>query len=405
MNIDRAQFLEDGYIILRNVIPPDQLDELRAAYEIMVGYQKTICAEQRGPDDPPGGAWEASAQNSVNLGELSHRIDSRTAAAVEFWLHENMQGVSSKLLGVEDAGVTEMSMLCNPVHDHGTADHRGWHRDFYPPHCAPLQGYIDDIVENGPRYIQWNLPLYDDEVLWVVPGSHIRLNTDAEDEQLNRDERVPLRGGVQTHLKAGDGVAYILPLLHWGSIYDAKMRRTIHGGFSEFTYYDELVSVEHISANSRDTFMRWDRRGKTTMRHAESVLRAVIEKDADGYHAGLEKLHPGRGKKGKRQSTIYLSKTAKRIWQLKSPDFDNLPSLERSWARHLHPITMYWGEPLADRFSSEEAEILWERFKPVDDALQSPQEQWSPGFQGGPTRYFFNEIPEGLTVDSFIAGW
>ena len=198
MKVNRDQFLEDGYIILRNAIPPDQLDELRAAYEIMVERQKIIWARQRKPDDPPGGAWETNSQPRLLLDSIGDQIDAQTATTVEFWLHGGIQNVSSELLGVEDAAVTEMMLMCSPVRDHGTANHRGWHRHFYPPNCAPLQGYVDDIIENGPRYVQWNLPLYDDDVLWVVPGSHNRFNTAEENEQLIKAPCVPLHSGVQT---------------------------------------------------------------------------------------------------------------------------------------------------------------------------------------------------------------
>ena len=181
MHVDRDRFLEEGYLILRNVIPPDELDELRASYEIMVERQREIWARERNPDDPPGGAWDTSAQPRLNLDSLVDQIDAQTAKTVEIWLHENTQGVSSNLLGLEDAAVTEMMLMCSPSRDHGAANHRGWHRDFYPPRCAPLQGYAEDIIENGPRYVQWNIPLYDDDVLWVVPGSHNRFNTEQED--------------------------------------------------------------------------------------------------------------------------------------------------------------------------------------------------------------------------------
>ena len=83
MDVDRDQFLEEGYIVLRDVFSQDRLHDLRADYEIIVNHQKAICAEQRLPTDPPGGAWETSAQNCVNLGELSSRIDPATAPAVE----------------------------------------------------------------------------------------------------------------------------------------------------------------------------------------------------------------------------------------------------------------------------------------------------------------------------------
>ncbi len=402
MEFSRDQFLEDGYVILRGVIPPQQLEGLRRAHEVLVERQKVIWARERGPDDPPGGVWETHAQPRLNLGALADQIDSLTIGAVEIWLHENMQGVSSRLLGVEDAAVTEMMVMCNPVRDHETAGHRGWHRDFYPPHTAPLQGYADDFLENGPRYVQWNLPLYDDNVLWVVPGSHARLNTAEENAALNSDARTPVPGAVQTHLAAGDGVAYILPLLHWGSRYNARMRRTIHGGFAEYTTQKDLPFVEHLSPASQAAFKRWNERSSKTFEHIEEALRAVVDGDGTAYKAALERLHPGRGEKGRLLSTIFLSKSAKRIHQLKSPDFDSLPEQEQVWATSIHPMTLQWGKPLADRFSDQEAGILWTRFKFVDDLLQDEEVQWVPGFQGDETHYYFDQVPADLSVEAFL---
>ena len=245
MRVNRDQFLEEGYVILRHVIPPEMLDAVRTACEKMVDRQRAIWAREREPDAPAGGVWETAAQPRLHLQTMGDQVDAETALAVEIWLHENLQGVSSELLGLEDAAVTETMMMCNPVRDHGPAK---WHRDFYPPYCAPLQSYADDILENGPRYVQWNIPLYDDNVLWVVPQSHIRRNTEEENRQIAKDARAPLANGVQTHLNAGDGVAYILPILHWGSNYSTKLRRTIHGGFADFSHYPDLSYLKHLSS-------------------------------------------------------------------------------------------------------------------------------------------------------------
>ncbi len=405
MKINRDQFLEEGYMIVRQVIPPRKLADLRRAYELLVERQKSIWARERGPDDPPGGVWETSAQPRLMLSGRADQIDAQTASAVEIWLHENMQGVSSQLLGVEDACVTEMMLMCNPVRDHDTDDHRGWHRDFYPPHAAPLQGYTDDILENGPRYVQWNLPLYDDNVLWVVPGSHNRFNTPEENATMDEDARKPLPGAIQTHLAAGDGAVYILPLLHWGSRYNAKMRRTIHGGFSEFTHYSDLSYLEHLSPASQATFKRWNQRSDQTLDQIEGALRAVINADGGAYQAGLERLHPGRGEKARLLSTIFLSKSAKCIHHLKSHCFDSLPAQEQGWATSIHPMTLQWGKPLADRFTAQESDILWARFKYVDDLLQGEEDQWTPGFQGERSRYYFEQVPAELSVDGFLASF
>jgi len=397
MDVNRQQFLEDGYVILRQVIPPDQLDSLRHSYEIMVDRQRAIWAQE----DPPDGVWGRAAQPRLNLTSLADQIDESTASTIEIWLHENTQGASSQLLGVEDAAVTEMMLMCSPVSDHGPAR---WHRDFAPAHSSPVMGYAEDILDNGPRYVQWNLSLYDDDVLWVVPGSHVRCLTSDENAQLERDAQAPLSSGVQTHLKAGDGVAYILPILHWASNYSTRMRRTIHGGFSMFTHYPNLSYLKQLSPQARETFGRWVKRSDDTMTRTEIALRAALEADGAAYQQALQDLHPESGSMAMRQSTILLSKSAKRIQDLKRPA-SGVSEEELSYATGIHPMTMQWGQPMADRFSVAEAGRLWERFRWVDDRLRGDQEATCPGFQGGPTSYFFNDVPAELTVDNFIAQW
>ena len=404
MQLNRDQFLEEGYLILRNVVPPDELDELRASYEILVERQKAIWVRERKPGDPPGGEWETQKQPRLllNLSPLVDLIDEGSIKAVEFWLHENTQGVSSELMGVPDAAFTEMMCMCSPVRDHGPAR---WHRDIHPTDTAPLEGYLMDIIENGPRYVQWNIPLYDDDVLWVVPGSHVRINTEEENRQLLADPCVPLPGGVQTHLKAGDGVVYITPILHWGSNYSPKLRRTIHGGFSNFTHYPNLSFTQYLSPSDRATIERWAQRSAQKKDFTESALRAAIEKDAAAYQAELEKLHPGRGEKGKMLTTVFLSKAAYFINLVKHPDLEGVPDDLRSRGMRPHPSSMNWGVDFADRFSDVEATALWERFKTLDAKLQADEEHFAPSFQSGPMRYYFNEMPADFDVEDFIASW
>ena len=402
MKVNRDEFLEQGYIILREVIPQDELERLRRSHEILVERQRAVWARERGPNDPPGGVWKSGAQPRLSVGTMGAEHDEQTAGAIEFWTHENIQGASSELLAEADVPVTEMLLMCNPVRDRGPA---AWHRDFYPPLNAPLQAYADDILETGPRYVQWNLALYDDDVLYVVPGSHIRPNTDEENESIRRNPRAPVPGCMQTHLAAGDGVAYILPILHWGSNYSTKRRRTMHGGFARLTHYSDLSWLPYLSASAQETFTRWHRRSEGYIEDAVAALRAVLDKDGVAYHTALDKLHPGRGTHGVLKSTICFSKTAKHIYNQRCRDAASLTEAERRGFSQLHPMTMQWGESLGARFSPQEAECLWHRFKPVDDAMRCEEEQSLPGFQGGPTHYRFDDVPDDLTVEGWMAGW
>ena len=404
MKVNRTQFIEEGYLVLREVVPPEELDALRESYELMVSRQREIWARERAPNDPPGGVWETSPQPRLQLGRdpLAGLVDEKTASTVEIWAHENMQGASSELLGEEDAGVTEMMLMCSPVKDCGPA---AWHRDHHPIDTAPLQGYIDDIVETGPRYVQWNLSLYDDSVLWVLPGSHLRANSDAENQQLLADPKIPLPGAVQTHLNAGDGVVYILPILHWGSNYSKKMRRAIHGGFSNHTHYEVFDYINYLSPAVQDKFHRWNERSDEMQVWTENALRAVIDKRPDAYRAALEKLHPDRGEKGKMLSTVFLCKAACFVAVAHSCDLSDIPDDLKNRGKGFHAITLNWGPPFAERFTKEDAATMWERFKPLDALLKTDEEQYLPGFQSGPMHYYFNEMPTNFGVADFIKTW
>ena len=402
--LNRDRFLEEGYLIVKEAVPRSRLEEVRAAYEKLVDRQREIWKAERREGDPPGGRWETSSQPRLALPKppLVQRIDGETAPAVEVWLEENIHGVSTELLGVSDSVVTEMLMMCSPVKDHGPAE---WHRDLHPIDTAPLQGYIDDILEAGPRYVQWNIPLYDDSVLWVIPGSHLRLNTSEENRLLSQDSHRPLPNGVQTHLEAGDGVVYIMPILHWGSNYSTRLRRTVHGGFTTHTTITDFSFVDHLSSDAAIAFKRWEAKTDEKMHQTESALRAVLTGDAAAYLEALARLYPGRGEKGRMLSTVFLCKAALAIRLTKHPPSPEVPE---DLARRLaggHSTTLNWGRAFADRFSASEAESLWQRFKRLDALLQSEHEQFVPGFQSGPMSYHFNDMPRDFTTSDFVASW
>ena len=137
----------------------------------------------------------------------------------------------------------------------------------------------------------------------------------------------------------------------------------------------------------------------------EAALRAILKKDAEAYHEAVEELQPGAGEKGKMVLAIYLSKAAYHLHILKSPDFDKLPPEVRRRASSPHSISINWGPQFADRFSKEEADLLWQRFEVLDAKLQAEEELFVPGFQSGPMRYFFEEEPSNFEVEDFIASW
>ena len=412
MQVNRQQFLEQGYLVLREVIPSDRLSQLRADFEVLVERQKRIWAQERGPDDPPGGDWETRPQ--PRLVSYNRLIDAATTSTVEVWLQENTLGVSRQLLSVPAAAsVAGMMLMCSPVRDHGPAR---WHRDVHPIDMAPLSGLQQDLVENGPKYVQWNIPLYDDDVLWVVPGSHKRLNTETEDRELLDDPRRALTSGIPVELNAGDAVVYVNYMLHWGSAYSPKIRRTIHGGHSIFPYYPDISFTEFLAPDACAAFTQWDKRSAELQDWTEAGLRAALNGDAGAYETALGALQPDVGEDGKMVLSIYLCKAALHIQVVKhhnsaagngaSPDpLAGISEDLRSRALRPHPISINWGPQFADRFTVDEAAALHKRFATLDSKLKAEQEHFAPSFQSSPMRYFFNEMPADFTLKDFIASW
>ena len=89
MKVDPQDLLEKGYVIIPPAIAPERLEGLRASFEKLVDRQRSIWAQERQPDDPPGGAWETSAQPRLRINHMGDEQDEQTASTLELWLHES----------------------------------------------------------------------------------------------------------------------------------------------------------------------------------------------------------------------------------------------------------------------------------------------------------------------------
>ncbi|MBM3264075.1 MAG: phytanoyl-CoA dioxygenase family protein [candidate division Zixibacteria bacterium] len=394
MRVNPQQLLDDGYIVLRQVVPPDQLEPLRTSFEDMIDRQRVIWAQNRRPEDPPGGNWETSPQPRLAFETL---VTPDTANTVEFCLHENTMGISRQIMRAEVASITGFMFMCSPTTDRGPAS---WHRDIHPIDQAPLGGLEADLLANAPGYLQWNIPLYDDAVLWVVPGSHRRPNTKAENQSLSEDPRKLVPGGIPVELKAGDGVVYTNTILHWGSNYSAKHRRTIHLGYRSFggpvfpyvnRFYRDRPFTACLSPQAQAAFEDFARLYYAEADVIEATYRSILAKDVDGFLTHLAVLHPGE-----KQRIVCLILLSKLVYKMKFHTHKNRPGYGGDWS---------YDEDLLPRFTPEELDLLWQRFVPLDARLQADTEQYTPGFQSGAMRYYFEEMPAGLDVEEFVTSW
>ncbi len=385
----RDQLLERGYVIIPRTIPPARLDGLRATFEVLLWRQFDQWQRERDAT----GEWPASYFARQPRVLIQSVVDASTAEAVELCLHDGTLGVSRRLMQAPHASPTLMSLMCNPSHDHGPDR---WHRDIRPSALAPLAGLQHDARANGPAYVQWNIPLYDDAVLWVVPGSHWRVNTDEENRILACDPSVPLPGGIPVELEAGDAVVYLNTMLHWGSDYSTRLRRTVHLGYRAFgagiyphahAFNWDRAFTRNLSAATRRQFERFFELHALERRTIESVLRAALERDADQFRHHLAVLHPGV--EGRIVALVLLSKLVLRLASLAQTD-DAGFDLRKD---------------IADAFTAEEIETIADRFAALDAALRTETDQCVPGFQNGSSLYAFNDMPEGFGVDECIASW
>ena len=407
MQVDPQQLVDNGFIIMKECVPSYQLDELRNSFEELVERQKSIWASDRNPTDPPGGFWGISAQPRLSFSTL---IDSTTANAIEFCLHENTLGVSSQVMRDSKTVLKYITMMCNPVRDHGPA---GWHWDIEPYRDGPLCGLQADMRANGIGTVQWNIAMYEDDVLWIVPGSHIRPNTETENQQLLDNPRAPIEGSIPVKLEAGDGVVYSNAILHWGSNYSAKLRRTIHLAFRPFNgskySYRPYINwnsdfVKHLSPWTQKTFEGFSSQVREEFDTVGWTFRAVVDKDVQGFLDGLATLHPVEEQR--MVCVMLLTKLAYKVHILNRPDVSQLSDASARAGAIAWPLdSLYLLEEIAQQFSVNESDTLWSRFVPMENRLKSDEDQYIPGFQTGPTKYFFNDMPANYNLGNFMVAW
>ena len=169
-----------------------------------------------------------------------------------------------------------------------------------------------------------------------------------------------------------------LPGRHWGSNYSMKLRRCIHGGFSEFSAHPTLERyIQTLSPAAQAMFRRWDARSREKQALTAQALRVAAGLGPPGlsYDAALAQLHPAGGPASRRLSTVLLSKQARRIYSLATQSWGlwwgaDDPEAERKDAESVGPIHLQWGAAIASTFSAEEARRVWHAFEGLDAELR-----------------------------------
>ncbi|KAI0019157.1 phytanoyl-CoA dioxygenase family protein [Xylariomycetidae sp. FL0641] len=251
-----------GYTIARNLLSPSDLSTLREAAARTTAQARSghwPHVRTVGKQFPP---WPATSPSSPQpiwgvQGLLDPALPDAAVFARSYFSDAVVDVVKDilELAGDGDEGEEKLVMeLYNLLVDPPTPFALRWHRDDVPADATPAQeaqrlglttgpdrpGETQPLAARTPPayHAQWNLALYPDASLVVVPGSHARVRTATE---RGADPSAPpaLPGQLVVHLDPGDAVFYDNNILHRGVYAAGAPRASLHG------------SVGHVDAGAR----------------------------------------------------------------------------------------------------------------------------------------------------------
>ena len=365
----RTQFTRDGYVIVRGLVPTDELGRILTSVDAIVE--------------------KANHPSSVDLTDW---VDRKTANALECCVDDRIYNFSCALMHASDAAGEGLNIHCR-------AD-TGWHRDIQPSMQAPLDGLQEDLRVNGVPYVQWNIALRDDPYFHVIPGSHVRRNNEAEREIERRDGVVSLPGITCIDLKAGDGIVYVNTILHSAKPSGENKRRTYILGYEGFGIrnFAQFVLpktlgidfVQHLSPWAAKRFRLFEQLHAERLDDITDLFKSMVDRHVGAFRAALARIHPSP--QCRITTLAILSKIARELHCFKEQEetgYRNGPRIRT----------------LVSRFSVNEIDDLWSRFTVLDGKLQTEDVELEPLFQGEKTRYYIYDMPSDFEVEEFINTW
>jgi ectoine hydroxylase-related dioxygenase (phytanoyl-CoA dioxygenase family) len=206
-------FLENGYVIRRGALSQTDIETYCAAVERVLRK----CRVEKGHpylryvDEEKDDIWGVNHIFHPNI---------REDCLVKSLGHPQILDVIEDLIGTR-LRYHLCTLLVSPERK---PYHINWHRD------SSRNGEIEleRLMAGLKSHVQLNGALYDDETLYIVPGSHRRVITDAEREMFQNSPKGDMPNQMPVKLKAGDIVFYNANLLHKGYNKSGAKRQTLH---------------------------------------------------------------------------------------------------------------------------------------------------------------------------------
>ncbi|KAH8592466.1 phytanoyl-CoA dioxygenase [Bisporella sp. PMI_857] len=218
----------DGYVIIPSLLTSAEIAILRnaAAETISLAHSgkwphvRTLPKQFPPWNIAPGANPAADGIWGVQF--LMHPSLTHSPTFIKSYFSSAILEVIKELLQCsDDELVLELyNLLIRPDRDFELT----WHRDDIPT-TATDEEELERL--NKPAWsAQWNLALYDDQSLIVVPGSHARARTAQE---RNAGPYGKVDGEIRVLQKAGDVVFYNNNIFHRGAYKSEVERMTLHG--------------------------------------------------------------------------------------------------------------------------------------------------------------------------------
>ena len=249
-----------GYTVFRGIVPPRLIDELRE----QCALGASAARERFGP----------KAQRFQPVSAFP--VDARPFEEFQN-LPEIRDAVRRIIPGeIEPSGMDTMGVLLEPADQPWcTPWHRDWRDNFMG---VDLDAWEQSYQEIG-LFNQVNCALYEDSCTWVVPGSHLRADTDAEVARfpdrpilepnldgLSAAQREvacleycqSLPGARRLRLDAGDYCLYRNTLWHLGNYIPYRKRATLHDGIMTPAFRQWFDTAAHIAKQRVAQGVSWE---------------------------------------------------------------------------------------------------------------------------------------------------
>ncbi|KAL8729450.1 MAG: hypothetical protein Q9166_004698 [cf. Caloplaca sp. 2 TL-2023] len=263
----RTAISSQGFVVVPSVLNPSQISSLRSVCDTARSLAESgqwphlrTLPKQFPPwsSDPSDGIW--------GIQHLLHPdMPSQNLFATSYFNDTIIETIKQLLDCQDDDLIMELyNLLIRPTRDFELR----WHRDDIPPSVSGEEE--QQRLRKPAWHAQWNLALYDDNSLIVVPGSHKRART-GEERAADAYEKNML-GQFVVKLRAGDAVFYDNNILHRGVYDSGKERATLHG------------SVGHVAGGRA--------RARNVLQHgtAEWVERCRFDELEEGMRQRAERM-------------------------------------------------------------------------------------------------------------------